>query len=124
MLVPMGSSGGFLKGPTGGYFVRSAARKQSDSVIPGWCVSSRPGISRFRVRCGACRRGGPRAGPVGSPPKKEGVFPPPRVPRKPHPAAEVGDIARPVDIGGFDDKALDAAAIGKADGADRQRRRD
>src|SRR6202008_551195 len=26
------------------------------SVIPGWCVSTRPGISRFRVRCFASPR--------------------------------------------------------------------
>src|SRR5438309_5558432 len=26
------------------------------SVIPGWCVSTRPGISRFRVRCLASPR--------------------------------------------------------------------
>jgi hypothetical protein len=26
----------------GGYFVRSGVRKQSASVIPGWCVSTRP----------------------------------------------------------------------------------
>jgi hypothetical protein len=29
MLVPMGSSDGFLEGPIGGYFVRSRVRKQS-----------------------------------------------------------------------------------------------
>ncbi len=40
------------------------------------------------------------------------------------PAAERGNLARAVDIGGFDDKALDAAAVGEAHGADRQRRRD
>jgi len=32
MLVPMGSSGDFLGGPTGGHFVRCAVRKQSVRV--------------------------------------------------------------------------------------------
>jgi len=27
-----------------------------DDVIPGWCASTRPGISRFRVRCFASPR--------------------------------------------------------------------
>src|SRR6476646_3437845 len=27
-----------------------------NTVIPGWCVSTRPGISRFRVRCFASPR--------------------------------------------------------------------
>src|SRR5437588_13088520 len=27
-----------------------------EAVIPGWCVSTRPGISRFRVRCFASPR--------------------------------------------------------------------
>jgi hypothetical protein len=32
---------------------RTASRDRgfASSVIPGWCVSTRPGISRFRVRC-------------------------------------------------------------------------
>src|SRR5260370_8321621 len=33
MLVPMGSSNGFLEGPIGGYFVRSRVRKQSDRFL-------------------------------------------------------------------------------------------
>jgi len=37
------------------------------SVIPGWCVSTRPGISRFRVRCWACHRAAQRADPLASP---------------------------------------------------------
>ena len=37
-------------------FVRSDATLNSDSVIPGWRVSARPGISRFRVRCFASPR--------------------------------------------------------------------
>src|SRR5258706_382919 len=31
-------------------------RSNPDFVIPGWCVSTRPGISRFRVRCFASPR--------------------------------------------------------------------
>src|SRR5664280_3250928 len=31
-------------------------RDSATSVIPGWCVSTRPGISRFRVRCFASPR--------------------------------------------------------------------
>ena len=31
-------------------------RSKPGSVIPGWCVSTRPGISRFRVRCFASPR--------------------------------------------------------------------
>src|SRR5882724_6337155 len=44
------------------------------SVIPGWCASTRPGISRFSdvqlhigVRCGACHRAALCADPVASP---------------------------------------------------------
>jgi hypothetical protein len=36
-------------------------------VIPGWCASTRPGISRFRARCGACHRAARRADPLASP---------------------------------------------------------
>ena len=31
-------------------------RDSATSAIPGWCVSTRPGISRFRVRCFASPR--------------------------------------------------------------------
>src|ERR1700760_3498004 len=31
-------------------------KSSPQSVIPGWCVSTRPGISRFRVRCFASPR--------------------------------------------------------------------
>ena len=47
----------------------------------------------------------------------------PRFRHKGPPAAEGGNFARAVDIGGFDDKTLDAAAVGEAYRADRQRRR-
>src|SRR5258707_2795599 len=32
------------------------ATRLTINVIPGWCVSTRPGISRFRVRCFASPR--------------------------------------------------------------------
>jgi hypothetical protein len=47
-------------------------RANLDAVIPGWRVSARPGISRFRVRCGACHRAGQRPDPLASP-RNDGV---------------------------------------------------
>src|SRR5258708_18206050 len=38
-------------------------RSNQHSVIPGWCVSTRPGISRFRVRCFASPRNDGFVGP-------------------------------------------------------------
>src|SRR5712675_1862272 len=45
----------------------------TDSVIPGWsegpdlrCAIAHRGISRFRVRCGACHRARIRANPLAS----------------------------------------------------------
>ena len=35
---------------------REEGRRRKSFVIPGWCVSTRPGISRFRVRCFASPR--------------------------------------------------------------------
>jgi hypothetical protein len=35
---------------------KAEATNQLPSVIPGWCASTRPGISRFRVRCFASPR--------------------------------------------------------------------
>src|SRR6478609_9876537 len=35
---------------------RSASGEAIRFVIPGWCFSTRPGISRFRVRCFASPR--------------------------------------------------------------------
>src|SRR5450631_3313259 len=80
-----------------------AQRSNSDSVIPGWsqrvgalrrpmtgsgpdlrCAIAHRGISRFRVRCGACHRAALRADPLASP-RNDGVcynskhdFPTPR----------------------------------------------
>src|SRR5258708_22870820 len=60
--------------------LRGAKRRSNPySVIPGWRVSTRPGISRFRVRCfasprndesmlrGACHRAALRADPLAHP---------------------------------------------------------
>src|SRR5260221_13976574 len=49
-------------------------RSKSTSVIPGWsegpdlrCAIAHRGISRFRVRCGACHRAALCADPLASP---------------------------------------------------------
>src|ERR1700674_3233413 len=34
----------------------SATARRDGAVVPGWCVSTRPGISRFRARCFASPR--------------------------------------------------------------------
>jgi hypothetical protein len=51
-----------------------APRSDPDTVIPGWsagpdlrCAIAHRGISRFRVRCGACHRAALRADPLASP---------------------------------------------------------
>jgi hypothetical protein len=63
-------AGTFKSAPYSADYVFCArARPPATTVIPGWSVSTRPGISRFRVRCGACHRAGQQAGPVGIAPE-------------------------------------------------------
>jgi hypothetical protein len=61
-------------------FARSDAMLNSGSVIPGWsegpdlrCAIAHRGISRFRVRCGACHRAALRADPLAAP-RNDGVW--------------------------------------------------
>src|SRR5450631_1221129 len=60
-------------------FAALAMTCNPDAVIPGWstgpdlrCAIAHRGISRFRVRCGACHRAALRADPLASP-RNDGV---------------------------------------------------
>src|ERR1700680_1936567 len=65
------------------------------TVIPGGSVSTRPGISRFRVRCGARHRAALGADPLASP---RNDYSDRRIPRRRHhavAAAVLFDMAKP-----------------------------